>query len=475
MRQRLFPACVLALAAGLCAGGAATCAKAAPAAVQTGQGGGDLNPGLSTDAESLRRFQDAKIGLSIHWGPSCQGGYEISWARGKEIPKQVYDNYYKTFNPVKFDAHAWCQMMKDCGIRYAVPTGKHHGGFAMWFSKLTPYNIKNTPFHRDIMKELGDACRKQGIIFCSYYSNIDWYHPDWPAYGPGGPGALIAKQADSPNMKRYLDFMRGQCTELIRDYGVEFIQFDGEWDGCWTHQIGSQMYRDLHTMFPKVLLSGRVDVGRRQYIKDPQYGLIWDRKIYAGDIEERERVVNANTGVYGYAPYPWQAWVTIDKTQWSYNPRPTKRLMKPEEVIRDMISVICDGGNYEINLGPSPEGIFDPVEERILRQAGKWFVAHGEAIYGTRGGPYHSGRWGGSTYKDKSVFLYVTDASVKRLVLPLPGSKVLKAVSLADGNAVPLVENEKTLELDLTAVPRDSICALVKLELARPVSGMVAR
>jgi alpha-L-fucosidase len=199
------------------------------------QGGGDLNPDLRTPAAALERYRDLRVGLSIHWGPDALTGNEISWSR----------------------------LAKRWGMRYVMPTAKHHDGFALWFSRYSPYTIEKTPLHRDIMKELGDACRRNGIVFGTYYSNLDWYHPDWTPYEPQ-PGPLFERHADTPNLQRYLAYMKDQVTELIRDYGVELIQFDGDWPETWTHEIGGRMYRDLRAAGPQVILGKQWAWGKRR-------------------------------------------------------------------------------------------------------------------------------------------------------------------------------------------------------------------
>jgi alpha-L-fucosidase len=420
--------------------------------------GVENQPASSNPSRSaVERFQDAKVGLSIHWGPSSLGGYEISWSRGKEIPVERYDQFYRSFNPVKFDADVWCRFMKDAGFRYVVPTAKHHDGFGLWFSKVSDYDMENTPFHRDLMRELSAACRRHGIHFGVYYSILDWYHPDWPENKHGGPGPLFARKPDAPNLARYLDYMRAQCGELIRDYGAELIQFDGGWDACWTHELGSQLYRDLRTLSPKVLLSSRVG----------------NPKVCPGDYEERERHVGqgATNSVLGFAGHPWQAWVTIDKTQWAYNPRPEKQLLTSEDIIRDLIATICDNGNYLINLGPRPDGTFDPREAAIVLEAGKWIRAHAEAIYGTRGGPFPRADWGGSTHKGKRVFLFVSNPGPSELNLRMPGTRIKRARALG-GRVIPFKMDGDLLHLDLSAAPRNLIATVIQLDLDRPVAAL---
>lgn len=147
-----------------------------------------------TDAR-LSWFRKARIGMFIHWGPVSLKGTEIGWSRGEQVPSAEYDQLYQQFNPTKFDADVWMKLAKDAGMKYVVPTAKHHDGFCIWPTKQTPYNIANSPFKRDIMGEISIAAKKQGIEMCSYFSILDWWHPD---YGTGSPGGKTLKT--NPNM-----------------------------------------------------------------------------------------------------------------------------------------------------------------------------------------------------------------------------------------------------------------------------------
>ena len=136
--------------------------------------------------EAIQRWRDMRFGMFIHWGPVSLKGTEIGWSRGAQVPIAEYDNLYKQFNPKKFDADQWAAIAKAAGMKYIVLTTKHHDGFCLWDTKHTDYNIMNTPFQRDVVKELAAACRKQGIAFGTYYSVCDWHHPDFPLTSPGG-------------------------------------------------------------------------------------------------------------------------------------------------------------------------------------------------------------------------------------------------------------------------------------------------
>ena len=117
---------------------------------------------------AMARWQDMRFGMFIHWGPVSLTGHEIGWSRGAQTPIEVYDNLYQQFNPTNFNADEWVGIAKAAGMKYIVLTTKHHDGFCLWDTKLTDYNIMHTPFHRDVVKELFEACKKQGIAFGAY-------------------------------------------------------------------------------------------------------------------------------------------------------------------------------------------------------------------------------------------------------------------------------------------------------------------
>ena len=135
---------------------------------------------IPVDPAAVKKWQDDRFGMFIHWGPVSLTEKEISWSRGKTTPVEVYDNLYKKFNPEKFNADEWVAAAKAAGMKYIVLTCKHHDGFCLWDTKLTDYNIMNSPFKRDVVKELAEACKKQGIKFGCYYSVPDTHNPDYP-------------------------------------------------------------------------------------------------------------------------------------------------------------------------------------------------------------------------------------------------------------------------------------------------------
>ena len=434
-------------------------------------GGGNLNPGLATNAAALEELQDRKVGLSLHWGPSSLGGEEISWSRGEQIPRARYDSFYLAFDPVHFDADAWMRLARAGGMRYVMPTSKHHDGFALWDSEVSDYDIAATPYGRDLLRELADAAARHDVLFGSYYSIIDWYHPDYQPYGHGGPGPLYPRDTATADFERYLVFMKTQLRELVRDYGARVIQLDGEWDPEWNHERGSDLYLYLRMLSDSVLVNSRVDVGR--YHLDPDSGQ-WDPSTYAGDFDERERMVDwitdAETRDFTRGDVPWQAWVTIDQAQWSYNETP--RLQSAEAVVLDLAKTVGDGGNYLINLGPRPDGTFAPEQEATVRALGAWLARYPEAVYATRAGRFlDEGRYTSTRSKDgRRDYVFVLDAALQELRLPLaahyPDAAYVAPRAAQHYDGRPLASRSEGGELIVT-LPPDSDLGIRVLQLVR--------
>ena len=137
----------------------------------------------AADPDAINKWQDMRFGMFIHWGPVALTGHELSWSRGTITPIDEYDQLYKRFNPTEFDADEWVNIAKAAGMKYMIITTMHHDGFCLWPSKYTDHDIAATPFKRDPIKELANACRRQGLKFGIYYSPANWYRSDYP----GGP------------------------------------------------------------------------------------------------------------------------------------------------------------------------------------------------------------------------------------------------------------------------------------------------
>lgn len=402
-------------------------------------------------------WREARFGIFIHWGPASLSGKEISWARighphdhrGHEsVPPEEYDNLYKRFNPVKFDADAWMQLAKDAGMKYVVFITKHHDGFSMWPTRLRPdYSIAATPFRRDICREIADAAHKHGLKLGWYYSTRDWTHPDYLA----------------GDNRKYDAFYMGQVQELLSNYGrVDMLWFDHV-AGNWRDYHFGDLFEMLCRLQPGILVNDRAARFIRKTEDQPAPEL---RQLVRGDFDTPEQRIGKFQN-----DRPWESCVTIthcaDGGGWSY--RPDGRTRSFDECLRMLVSCATGDGNLLLNVGPLPTGEIAADQQHVLRQLGRWLAKYGESIYGTRGGPLRSGDWGGATYRDKAIYLHIQKWNGGRLTLPPLKARVLKAAALTGGSPT-IAQADGVITIVLAPAQQDKIDTVIKLELDAPAA-----
>lgn len=384
-----------------------------------------------TDA-AIANWRAKRFGMFIHWGPVSLTGKEIGWSRGKETPIEKYDNLYKIFNPTKFNADEWVTIAKAAGMRYIVLTTKHHDGFCLWDTKLTDYNIMNTPFKRDVVKELAEACKKQGIEFGAYYSTCDWYHPDFPLTSPGGEVRREKSDIDS-----YNKYLLGQIEELITKYGPLITIWNDvpqEFKGRGVPTIN--LVRKLQ---PDILINNRTGDG--------------------GDYDTPEQKIGGFN-----MDRPWESCMTVSAHNawaWGGSNDGVKSL---EACLRMLILGNGGDGNILLNVGPTPEGIIAPEQVNRLKDVGDWLAKYGESLMETRGGPYKPTTDFACTRKDKTIYLHFLKRSGDVIKLPSLPAKIVSAKLLTGGD----VKTTQTgTELSLTLAPKDpkEIDTIVELTL----------
>ncbi len=392
-----------------------------------------VKPPVETSTERdarMKHWRDARFGLFVHWGPVALKGTEIGWSRGNQVPTAEYDALYRQFNPTNFDARAWAKLAKDAGMKYMVFTTKHHDGFSMWDTKQTDYNIMNSPFQRDVVKELAAGCRQEGVRFGTYHSVCDWYHPDFPLTSPGG-----RVRRESSNLDRYEKYLRAQVTELIQNYGPLWV-----------------MWFDVPQEFDVTRGQGLIDLCRSL-----QPGIVVNNRSGApGDYDTPEQRI----GTY-QDTRPWETCMTI-ANQWAWKPNdPTKSL---KDCLHKLI--ICAGGdgNLLFNVGPMPDGRVEPEQAARLREMGAWLKANGQSIYGTRGGPWKPGNYGVSTRKGKTIYVHVLNWNGDAIQLPAIRAKIVSAKLLSGGKAE-VRQSADGISLRVAPEKRQEIDTIIALKL----------
>jgi alpha-L-fucosidase len=416
-------------------------------------GAGEANPDLKTNAASLEKWQDLKFGLFVHWGPVSLRGTEIGWSRGREVPIAEYDNLYREFDPVLFDVKDWVDMVKAAGMKYLIITSKHHDGFCIWDAEHTDYDIMSTPFQRDILRELADECRRQGILFGTYHSIADWHHPHYTTRYGGDP-----RPVEESNMELYVDYLKHQVKELIDKYDTKVLWFDGEWEDAWTHEYGMDLYQYARGLNDEVLINNRVDKGRQGMM-----GMTRSPK-FAGDFATPEQEIGAF-----HPDIPWESCITICK-QWAW--KPNDELKSLEECLHTLVRTAGGGGNLLLNVGPMLDGRVEQRQIDRLAEMGAWLKKNGESIYGTRGGPFMPNDRMASTNKGKQVFVHLFSLPDKELVLPALEAAKIQSARLLNGEDLPFRQTRNELSIQLPRLPADAIVTVVALELDKEAASL---
>ncbi len=421
---------------------------------------------VDEDDARMAWWREARFGLFIHWGlyaiPAGEWGGETNhaeWIRTTaQIPLGVYDRFVSQFNPMKFDAEDWVRMAKEAGMKYIVITSKHHDGFCLFDSRQTDFDVMSTPFGRDILKELSEACRRAGIRICWYHSIMDWHHPD---YLPRRDWEKD-RSSEGADFGRYVQHMKKQLAELVGNYGeIDVLWFDGEWESTWNHERGRDLYDYVRGLQPSIIINNRVDVGR-----SGMQGLTKAGE-YVGDFGTPEQEIPP-TGLPGV---DWETCMTMNDN-WGFN-KHDHNWKSSRELIRKLADIASKGGNFLLNIGPTAEGEFPPASVERLRAIGHWMKANGEAIYGTQSSPFSVLEWGRCTQKSikggTRLYLHVFDwppdgtlivpgifnAPRTAFLLAGPERKSLPVKRMEDAIVISLPG--KALDVDNTVVALDII------------------
>ncbi len=396
--------------------------------------------------QAQREFQDKKFGIFLHWGIYSMLGQGEWVMQNRNINYQEYPKISAGFYPSKFNADEWVQAIKASGAKYITITSRHHDGFAMWNSAASDYNIvKATPFKRDVLKELSEACQRHGIALHFYYSHLDWGRLDYPL---GRTGLGTSRPKDQQDWKHYQKFMNDQLTELLTQYGpIGAIWFDGVWDHDsdatpFDWQLRPQ-YDLIHRLQPSCLVANNHHLV-------PFDGE--DVQIFERDLPgENKAGYSGENGVS--KTLPLESCETMNRT-WGYNI--TDSLYKtPKEIIHLLVGAAGRNANLLLNIGPEPNGELPAEAVSRLKAVGEWMGQYGETIYGTRGGEVEPHPWGVTTRKDNRLFVHILDLQDNGLFLPLKNNKVKRACEFVSRKAVKSTRVDGGIVLQFGQKPSD--------------------
>lgn len=373
-----------------------------------------------------KQFQDNKFGLFVHWGLSSVLGHGEWVMNNRNIKVKDYTRLLDVFNPQQFNADEWVSMAKNAGMKYIVFITRHHDGFSNWDTKYSDWKITNTPYGKDVLKMLAEACKKQDIKLGLYYSTLDWYRTDYP-YETGRTGKGTGRTQKS-NYASYLQFMKNQLTELLTNYGeVMSIWFDGHWDQTnpegyadrssrvdWKY---NEIYSLIHQLQPKCM------IGNNHHL-DPIPGE--DFQMFEKDLPGQNK--SGLSFQKASEALPLETCETINGS-WGYNITDNS-YKSVKDIVHYLVNAAGLNTNLLLNVGPMANGKIQPEFMDTLKVVGNWLRQYGESIYGTRGNIITPQDWGTVTAKDRSLFVHVLrKPSTNYIFIPGINAKIADASS----------------------------------------------
>lgn len=393
-------------------------------------------------AEDMRWFQEAKFGLFFHVGISAMGKVDIGWSRHTHklpdtgagpIPDTEYDGWADQLAFDSFDPEQWSEMAVHSGAKYVVIIAKHHDGFHMWDTQYSEHKITNTPYGQDYLKKLIDSLRSKGLRIGIYYSQRDWYHPDYeplteerfhqcgghPPYVKPGEKLMISQKH-----RAYIDYMKNTVLELMSNYGkIDILWWDAVW---WGGMFVEEMWdsfaleKEVRRLQPHIIINNRCSL--------------------PGDFDTPE----CTLGFY-QKDRMWETCMPLG-TAWAWTGDEAKPL---KELVTQLVSCVCGNGNYLLSVGCMSNGAFAESEKQRLSELGQWLSLYGESIYGTVSGPWLPTKEYGAVFRDNYIYLHLFNGK-KSVVLPaLEGSEITAYRCMTGGKmAVEKTENEYIISID---------------------------
>jgi len=403
-------------------------------------------------------WREAKFGLFIHWGLYAvpAGEYQGKpvdflgeWIMNTaQIPVAEYAEYAKQFNPTKFNADDWASLAKAAGMKYVVITSKHHDGFALFKSNASEFNVVDgSPFKRDVIKELSEACRKQDLKFGVYYSQSqDWHHT-------GGQTARLDFMKrpnlwwDPAQQGSYDGYLKTiavpQVRELLTNYQPDILWWDTPMN---TTPAQAAPLHALLALRPGLITNNRLGGG------------------FAGDTETPEQEIPANGFPGGR---DWESCMTINDT-WGFKEN-DKNFKSTKVLLTNLIDIVSKGGNYLLNVGPDATGTIPPEEADHLREIGQWLKVNGDSIYGTSASPFQDKfPWGRVTQRYTTLYLHVLNRPADgTIILPKNGFDASAHLLTEPAHKLKVVRAGDSLTVHLPEKLPDAIDTVIVIELGR--------
>lgn len=407
----------------------------------------------------VKWFEDDRFGMFVHFGPYSVLG-DGEWVmNNRPIKTNEYKRLQDFFNPQEFNAAEWVRIAKSAGMKYIAFTSRHHDSFSNWDTKQSDWNIMNTPYGKDIVRQLADECHKQDMKLVLYYSILDWMRSDYQyETGRTGKGSGRTEKSD---WNSYINFMKAQLTELLTNYGsIAGIWFDGHWDqtehenrtdkSTYVDWHYPEIYELIHRLQPECLIANNHHL--------PPF----EGESY--QIFERDVPGENKGGLSGQevSKLPLETCQTINGS-WGFDITDDK--YKPtKELLHLLIRTAGTGANLLLNVGPMPNGKIQTECVERLQQMGEWMDKYGYTIYGTKQGFTLPQSWGAITNKGKTYYIHILEKDTPSVTLNIPNIKSAKWLNV-DSKLV-WNRDKKTGDVTFTIDGKlDDISSIIEVEV----------
>lgn len=384
-------------------------------------------------AERMEWWTDARFGMFIHWGLYALPARHEWVMSNEQISKKKYENYANYFNPDLYDPVEWARLAKKAGMKYVVFTAKHHDGFCMYDTEYTDYKVTNSPIKRDLLRELVDAFRDEGIRIGLYYSLIDWHHPDFTVKDPIHPARNnkeeLKKDKDR-NPKVYQEYLKNQMTEILSNYGeidVLFADFsypqkeNGKGKEYWNSE---DLYKQIRKLQPQIIINDRLDLAKEG----------------GWDFLSPEQFMPKEWVTYEDEKVAWETCQTFSGS-WGYH-RDEYTWKSAHQTIVMLIETVSKGGNLLLNVGPTARGVIQDEAVERLEATHEWMKYHSRSIYGCTAAPEEFTKPDNCllTYNEETnrLYVHILEWPFKTIYLPGLAGKVEYAQLLNDGSELKL-------------------------------------
>ncbi len=333
-----------------------------PVLTSCSQGAGSVQENMPVDTAKMQWFDNAKLGIFIHWGIYAVDGVSESWSfHNGYISHEDYMAQAKRFTASSYDPEAWADLIAGSGAKYTVITSKHHDGVALWDTKADDKSlVKMSPAARDVLTPFVDAVRRRGGVKLGlYYSLIDWSHPDYPNIYRNGP-AKYDIAAEPERWQKFLDFITAQLDELTAQYKPDLWWFDGDWEQSAETWKAKELTDKLRSDNPACIINSRIQ----------GYGDYGTPEIGVPVVRPADRY--------------WELCYTINDS-WGFQHKDLN-FKSPQMVLKTLVDCISNGGNLLLDIGPREDGSIPEEEVAVLKELGRWTSKHSEAVYNTRAG-----------------------------------------------------------------------------------------